>query len=153
MSDQNVDATAEFTITRIFNAPRDLVWQAWTDPDEAARWWHPKGVSSPREHVTIDPRVGGTYRYLMINDENGAEYPTGGTYLEVDEPKRLVFTWGNPSDPVDAAPRITVTLAERGDKTEMTFHLVGIPGFKGDGNAYDGWESAFDVLDEVRAGD
>ncbi len=65
-------------------------------PDEAARWWHPKGVSSPpREHVTIDPRVGGTYRYLMINDENGAEYPpTGGTYLEVDEPKRLVFTWG-----------------------------------------------------------
>lgn len=94
MSDQNADATAEFTITRIFDAPRDLVWQAWTDPDEAARWWHPEGVSSPREHVTIDPRVGGTYRYLMINDENGAEFPTGGTYLEVDEPKKLVFTWG-----------------------------------------------------------
>lgn len=153
MSDQNADASAEFTITRIFDAPRDLVWQAWTDPDEAARWWHPEGVSSPREHVTIDPRVGGTYRYLMINDENGAEFPTGGTYLEVDEPKKLVFTWGDPGDSVDTAPRITVTLPDRGDKTEMTFHLVGIPGFKGDGNVYDGWESAFDVLDKVYRGE
>lgn len=54
---------------------------------------------------------------------------------------------------MDTAPRITVTLADRGDKTEMTFHLVGIPGFKGDGNVYDGWESAFDVLDKVYRGE
>ena len=46
MSDQNADATAEFTITRIFDAPRDLVWQAWTDPDEAARWCRTPRVSA-----------------------------------------------------------------------------------------------------------
>ncbi|WP_092804026.1 SRPBCC family protein [Rhodococcus globerulus] len=148
MSEHNVDQTAEFTIIRIFDAPRELLWRAWTDPDEAARWWHPRGVRSPREHVAIDPRVGGTYSYLMINDEDGAEYPTGGTYLEVEEPKRLVFTWGNPEESVESAPRITVTLVEQGDKTEMTFHLVGIPGFKGDGNVYDGWSEAFDLFEE-----
>ncbi|MFE4499183.1 SRPBCC domain-containing protein [Rhodococcus sp. NPDC056743] len=112
MSEHNVDQTAEFTIIRIFDAPREQLWRAWTDPDEAARWWHPRGVSSPREHVDIDPRVGGTYSYLMINDDDGAEYPTGGTYLEVEKPERLVFTWGSPEDSVESAPRITVTLVE-----------------------------------------
>lgn len=62
-----------FTITRIFDAPRAEIWRAWTDPDEAATWWHPRGVETPRDSVEIDARPGGTYRYTMIA-------PDGSTY-------------------------------------------------------------------------
>ncbi|WP_024796120.1 SRPBCC family protein [Tomitella biformata] len=138
--------TAEFTITRTFDAPREILWQAWTDPDEAPLWWHPRGVSTPRESVHFDFHVGGRYRYTMVNDATGEEYPTGGQYLEIDEPSRLSFTWGLPDDPVEDSPVVTVTLVALGDKTEMTFHLRGIGGTPGDGNVYDGWDSAFDLL-------
>lgn len=143
--------TAEFTITRVFDAPRDLVWRAWTDPDEAPHWWHPRGVSTPRESVDFDFQVGGRYRYTMVNDATGELYPTGGQYLEISEPERLSFTWAGPDDAVEDSPVVTVTLAELGDKTEMTFHLRGIAGSPGDGNVYDGWSSAFEILTESLA--
>jgi uncharacterized protein YndB with AHSA1/START domain len=140
--------TEQFTITRTFDAPRNLLWRAWTDPDEATQWWHPRGVSTPREHVSLDVRPGGAYSYLMVNDADGSEYPTAGTYLEVEEPERLVFTWRAAADSDDGAPVITITLTEVGDQTEMVFHLEGIAAHPGDGNVYDGWDSAFEVLAE-----
>ncbi|PWC05499.1 SRPBCC family protein [Agromyces badenianii] len=147
MPEQTASATKQFTITRIFDAPRDVIWRAWTDPGEAAAWWHPAGVVTPRESVELDVRPGGRYRYTMIAPD-GSEYPTAGVYREVVEPERLVFTWGDPDDDDELAPLITVTLAALGERTEMTFHLVGIAGAPGDDNVYDGWASAFDVLDE-----
>ncbi|MBT2517362.1 SRPBCC domain-containing protein [Streptomyces sp. ISL-90] len=147
MPEQTATGEKQFTITRVFDAPRETIWRAWTDPDEAATWWHPRGVTTPRESVEIDVRPGGRYRYTMIAPD-GTEYPTAGVYREVVEPERLVFTWGSPGDADDAAPLITVTLADLGDRTEMTFHLDGIAGGPGDENVYDGWASAFDVLDE-----
>lgn len=145
MPEQTASATKQFTITRVFDAPRDTIWRAWTDPDEASAWWHPAGVVTPRDSVELDVRPGGRYRYTMIAPD-GSEYPTAGVYREVVELERLVFTWGMPGD--DDAPVITVTLADLGERTEMTFHLVGIAGVPGDDNVYDGWASAFDVLDE-----
>jgi uncharacterized protein YndB with AHSA1/START domain len=142
------DSTKQFTITRTFDAPRNLIWKAWTDPNEVQHWWHPRGVSTPREKVSLDVRAGGSYSYLMVNDANGEEYPTAGTYLEVVEPERLVFTWGSPDDPAETQPVITVTLTDRGEQTEMVFTLVGLDGKPGDGFVYDGWASAFEVLDE-----
>jgi uncharacterized protein YndB with AHSA1/START domain len=138
----------QFTITRIFDAPRETLWRAWTDPDLAATWWHPRQVESPREFVRIDARVGGTYEYKMIAPD-ASEYPTAGQYLEVVEPERLVFTWGSPGDSVEESPVITVDLADLGDgRTEMTFHLRGIAGSPGDDNVYDGWSEALDILAE-----
>ncbi|MDQ0577040.1 SRPBCC family protein [Agromyces albus] len=155
MPEQTATSEQQFTITRVFDAPRAAIWRAWTDPDEAATWWHPRGVTTPRESVEIDVRPGGRYRYTMIAPD-GTEYPTAGVYREVVEPERLVFTWGSPGDADDVAPLITVTLAELGDRTEMTFHLDGIAGVPGDENVYDGWSEAFDVLverlDEGRQG-
>lgn len=151
MPEQTATGEKQFTITRVFDAPRETIWRAWTDPDEAATWWHPRGVTTPRESVEIDVRPGGRYRYTMIAPD-GTEYPTAGVYREVVEPERLVFTWGSPGDADDAAPLITVTLADLGGRTEMTFHLDGIAGVPGDENVYDGWSEAFDVLDE-RLGD
>lgn len=136
-----------FTITRIFDAPRAAIWQAWTDPAEAAHWWHPRGLVTPRDSVEIDVRPGGSYRYTMIAPD-GSEYPTAGTYREVVEPERLVFTWASPGDPDALAPVITVTLEDLGARTRMIFHVDGVGGQPGDGDVYDGWDSAFDVLSD-----
>jgi uncharacterized protein YndB with AHSA1/START domain len=150
MPEQTVTEDKQFTITRVFDAPRELVWQAWTDPAEAAIWWHPRGVKTPPESVQIDARVGGRYAYTMIGPD-GTEYPTAGVYREIAAPERLVFTWGSPGDDDAAAPVISVDLASHGDageQTLMTFHLQGIDGRPGDENVYDGWDEAFDILVE-----
>ena len=140
---------AQFTITRVFDAPRELVWRAWTQSADAAEWWHPRGIEIKEGSVAIDVRPGGRYAYTMVNPADGAEYPTVGVYREVDPPKRLVFTWASPGDPDDTAPLITVDLRELdGDRTEMLFHLKGIAAEPGDENVYDGWDSAFDLLAE-----
>jgi uncharacterized protein YndB with AHSA1/START domain len=150
MPEQTASATKQFTITRVFDAPRDVIWRAWTDPDEAPIWWHPRGVTTPRESVELDVRPGGRYRYTMVGPD-GTDYPTGGVYREITPPERLVMTWGSPDDPDEIAPVITIELAEhgeRGEQTHMTFHVLGIDAAPGDENVYDGWDSAFDLLVE-----
>ena len=141
--------TPEFTITRTFNAPRELVWKAWTDKFELARWFHPMGVTA--ESVSVDLRVGGRYRYTMLNESTGEEYPTGGEYLAINPVEKLVFSWGHPDAPVEGTPVITLDLAERGDTTGMTFHLSGIAGVPGDGHVYDGWDEALTNLENALA--
>ena len=143
-----IDKNLGFTLVRNFDATPAEIWRAWTDPDEAAMWWHPRGVTTPRDSVVIDARVGGRYAYTMINDANGDEYPTLGVYLEVVENERLVFTWGNPGEADDDALLITVTIEDLGELTRMTFDLRGIEGVSGDDNIYDGWEQALDILAE-----
>lgn len=151
-SAKQIDMSQGFTITRVLVAPRDLVWHAWTEPDEMARWFHPRGATTPREDVHVDLRVGGQYGYVMVSEETGERISTGGTYLEIAEPERLVFTWGHPEAAVDESPVITLTFADLGDDTEMTFRLQGAPGQAGDGFMYDGWVSALDVLAETLTG-
>jgi hypothetical protein len=75
--------TREFTITREFAAPRELVFRAWTDPEHLTRWYGPRGFTTPRDSIAADVRPGGTWRATMIVDETGQEIPTGGFYLEV----------------------------------------------------------------------
>ncbi|MGQ7786337.1 SRPBCC family protein [Nesterenkonia sp. PF2B19] len=130
----------QFSIIRTFDAPQELVWRAWTEEAELAGWLHPFGVTT--ESVSFDVRVGGRYRYTMINEETGQRFPTGGEYLEVKPMHRLVFTWGDPDAPADAAPVITLTLIPHGEHTELVFHLRGYDGQPGDGFVYDGWDEA-----------
>lgn len=138
----------QFTITRTFDVPRERIWQAWTDPAIAARWWHPHGVTTKDDSVRIDLREGGSYTYTMVS-ESGEEYPTGGTYLEVREPERLRFTWGSPGDG-DDAPVVTVDLRDSDGRTEMTFHVLGVDDDSGSPESiHDGWVEAFENLEEV----
>lgn len=131
----------QFSITRVFDAPRELVWAAWTEEAELAQWLHPMGVSVGS--VSFDVRVGGRYRYTMTNDETGEQFPTGGEYLEVSPIDRLVFTWGDPDAVVEGTPVITLTLTPHGgERTELLFHLRGFEGKPGDGFVYDGWDEA-----------
>lgn len=130
------------TITRTLDASPEFVWRAWTEEPELAGWL----PSTPLETISFDVREGGRYRYTMINAETGEHFPTGGEFLEVVPHQRLVFTWGNPDEPVEDAPVITLTLVSAGDRTEMTFHLRGLPGRPGDGFVHDGWSEALDDL-------
>jgi uncharacterized protein YndB with AHSA1/START domain len=67
----------EFTITRVFDAPRELVWRAWTDPEHMSRWFGPHGFTTPLATVTMDVRPGGTFEFTMVSDDDGNEIPSG----------------------------------------------------------------------------
>jgi uncharacterized protein YndB with AHSA1/START domain len=111
-------ADNQILITREFNAPRHLVWRAYTEPDLVKRWWSgDKGTVTSAE---IDLRVGGRWRYVMAA-EGGFEVAFRGEYREIDAPQRLVNTeiYEGIPDPDDHAGLVTVTLTERDGSTHM----------------------------------
>lgn len=131
---QQGEDVRELRFTRMIDAPRALVFRAWTDPVHFARWWGPHGMTNPI--CEIDLRPGGSYRIVM-RDEAGHDYPVSGTYIEIVEPERLVMTvaatdhppeWHaqlNQYLPHDAgepalAQTWTVTFEEYGGKTRLT---------------------------------
>ena len=119
-----VFAEREITITRVFDAPRAVVFEAWIDPAQLREWWGPKGFTNPV--CEIDPRVGGAIR-IHMRAPDGNVHPMKGEVREIVPPERLVFT----NIAVDAAgnPIIngltTVTFAEEGGKTRLTLHTRG----------------------------
>jgi uncharacterized protein YndB with AHSA1/START domain len=111
-------AERELTLTRLFAAPRALVFRAWTEPQRLARWWGPKGFTNPV--CELDLRVGGAIRIVM-RAPDGTDHPMAGVFREIDAPERLVFT----NNAVDAAGKTllegltTVTLAEHEGRTRL----------------------------------
>jgi uncharacterized protein YndB with AHSA1/START domain len=114
-------AQRELVITRIFDAPRPLVFQAWTEPDRVARWWGPQGFTTL--YCDMDVRPGGAFRVCMRSPE-GAEHWKQGVYREVVEPERLVFTfaWEDAEGRPGHETVVTVTFAELAGKTKLTLH-------------------------------
>ena len=112
-------AGREFIITREFDAPRELVFEAWTDPKHLAQWWGPKGFTNPV--CEWDTRPGGKI-YDVMRAPNGVDYPMGGEFREVIAPERLVFSCGA----LDEKGKLlfeflhTVTFVERNGKTKLT---------------------------------
>ena len=80
----------QIEIKRVYEAPRELVWSAWTRPEELVQWWGPPGWSTPLESVTMDVRPGGEFRLTSVSDE-GVEMPVAGVYREVVEQELLVL--------------------------------------------------------------
>ncbi len=78
----------DFVITRVFAAPRALVWKAWTEKEHLTAWWGPRGFSN---RVEADVRPGGAFRIVMVGPD-GTDYPMTGIYREVAPPERLVYT-------------------------------------------------------------
>lgn len=124
----------EFTLRRILDAPRALVFQAWTDPKHLQRWYINNEQAIPSDPITVDLRVGGAWRVKMVINER-LQYFTGGIYREILPVEKLVFTWGavdgwpeiDPDHPEEDAPVVTITLnalGEQGEQTEMIFHLA-----------------------------
>jgi uncharacterized protein YndB with AHSA1/START domain len=123
------------TITRVFDAPREQVWRAWTEPDRLATWWGRRGWTTPVSSITMDVRPGGVFRLNSINDEDGRQMPVDGVFREVVEPERLVFEGRGSTS--------TVTFTDLGDgRTEMRFEASI------SAQAAAGLASAFDRLEE-----
>jgi uncharacterized protein YndB with AHSA1/START domain len=114
-------ANRELVITRIFDAPRSLVFKAWTEPERLVRWWGPLGFKTRVSKMEV--RAGGAWRFCMRSPE-GIENWQQGVYLEIVEPERLVFSYafedttGKPGHET----RVTVTFAEDNGKTRLTVH-------------------------------
>ena len=128
-------------ITRIFDAPREAVFRAWTEPDEVAAWFGPESFDTPRERIRIDLRPGGRYELTMVRREGGAEYTLGYDVLEVVEPELIVLR----SDPMPEATVVRVELHDHGAKTRMTFSDSPHPP-AGRDRAEAGWLAAFEKL-------
>jgi uncharacterized protein YndB with AHSA1/START domain len=138
-------------ITRIFDAPREQVFKAWTDPDEVAAWFGPGHFDTPRERVRIDLRVGGRYELTMVQRDSGAEFPVGYEIVELLEPELLVLR----SDPMPEIGMheptvVRVELHDHGAKTRMTLSDGPYPA--GRGHAEAGWNAAFDKLAVLAGG-
>ena len=150
-------------IERVFNAPRELVWKAWTEPEQVMKWWGPKDFTTPT--ARIDFRLGGKSLNCMLAPD-GKEYWSTGVYKEIVPPERFVTTdsfsdkdgnvvhgsvYGMPEDmPMEML--LTVTFEDiGGGKTKMTLVHEGLPAGEMLGGANQGWNESFDKLDALLA--
>lgn len=101
--------------TRVFDAPRELVWSAWTDPNHLAQWWGPNGFTTTTS--AYDLRPGGTWRFVM-HGPDGRDYQNLVTFDEIVKPERLVYRHGDDVEPVQF--HTTVTFEDLGGKTRLT---------------------------------
>ena len=115
----------EIRVTRAFDAPRDLIWDCHTKPELVRRWMlGPDGWSMPV--CDIDLRVGGQYRYVWRSDADGSEFGFRGHYRVVVAPERIVHTEGLDGVEADEGgdALCTLTLAEQGGRTTLTYSMV-----------------------------
>jgi uncharacterized protein YndB with AHSA1/START domain len=113
----------EFVIEREYEAPRELVFKAWTDPGHLVEWWGPKGFTNPVVEWDAKP---GNRIYVVMRAPNGAEFPMGGEFREVSAPDRLVFTSGAMGGDGKMMFEFlhTVSLVERKGRTKLTIRSV-----------------------------
>jgi uncharacterized protein YndB with AHSA1/START domain len=140
-------AKAELVLTRTFDAPRDLVFKAWTDPKHLAQWWGPRGFTTEIREMDVKP--GGAWHYTM-HAPDGNEYAFDGVYVEVVELERLVFDGF-----IHASPELRVwtevMFADREEKTEVVVRQSYA--FESDATrgASIGWNQQLDRLGEFLA--
>ncbi|UUZ82900.1 SRPBCC family protein [Paenibacillus sp. P26] len=109
----------ELIVNRVFHAPRELVYRAWTDPEHLPGWWGPKGFTITVRSIEVKP--GGVWNYVM-HGPDGVDYENRITYKEVVSPERIVYSHG---DDVDGEQfEVTVTFVQQGDKTRLTMRML-----------------------------
>jgi len=125
MNNKNIPATLvgdrEIASTRFFDAPRELVFKMWTDPEHIGRWWGPRGFTTTTFHMDVKP--GGVWRFVM-HGPDGTDYENNVTYLEVFEPERLVYQHGGAADGEPVNFHVTVTFESVGSQTKLTMRMV-----------------------------
>lgn len=149
----------ELVIIRVFDAPRNLVWKAWTEPEHVMEWWGPKGFTAPI--VKTDFRVGGKSLLCMRSPE-GEDYWSTGVYREIVEPEKIVTTdsFSDAQGNVVSASHygmsgewplellVTVTFEEDDGKTKLTLRHEGFPDRENRDLAKAGWSESLDKLAE-----
>jgi uncharacterized protein YndB with AHSA1/START domain len=147
---------SDLVITRVFDAPRALVWKAFTDPEQVMRWWGPEHFSSPT--CQIDLRVGGKYLFCM-RDPDGKDYYSTGTYQKIDPINEIVYTDSFSNEKGEVIPAseygmvdfplemlVTLTFQEIGGKTRLTVVQAGHPEGEMREMAEAGWNTSLDKL-------
>jgi uncharacterized protein YndB with AHSA1/START domain len=144
-SDQRV-----LVITRVFDAPRSLVFKAWTEPERLMRWWGPRGFTMTL--CEMDLRPGGAYRFHMRSPE-GNESRRRGFVREVVAPERLVLSgaWIDAEGKPGHETLLTVTFADHGGKTELTLHHAVFESVTARDLHQGGWTSSLDCLADYLA--
>lgn len=157
MTNPHTETEKDIVITRIFDAPRELVWKAWADPVYFMRWWGPKHFTSPA--CKMDFRVGGTYLFCMRSPD-GQDFWSTGEYREIVPLERIVFTDSFADEQGKVVPAtyygmgedfpqelvVTVTFENLNGKTRMTVIHQGIPAGEHRDGALQGWNESFDKL-------
>ena len=138
---------SELVMTRIFDAPRELVYRAFTDPDQLSRWFGPIGWSVPRDSVDVDARVGGHQRLTMVSDTDPSQSsPVNATFTEVVENELLVGeeeAFGN-------RMYLRLEFHDEGGKTRLVLHQ-GPFTEELENMTREGWGSSFTKLDTLLA--
>lgn len=143
----------EILITRFFDAPRDLVWRAWTEPELVMMWWGPRNFTAPS--CTSDFREGGSYLYCMRSPE-GKDYWSTGVFREIRVPERIVCTDSFSDEKGNVVPAtyygmsadfprellVTVTFGEQAGRTQLTLRHAGFPNGRDRDLAREGWSES-----------
>lgn len=154
---RSADPAHDLVIVRVFDAPRELVWRAWTESRHFKQWWGPKDFTTPV--CVMDLRVGGAYLWCMRGPD-GKDYFSTGVFREIVPMSRLVYTdsladangkvvpasyYGVPGD-LPAETLVTVTFEDDGPRTRMTLRHAGMPAGTHSEMASEGWNQSFDKL-------
>ena len=144
----------DLVITRIFDAPRELVYRAFVDPDQLSQWFGPVGWSVPRDTIDIDPRPGGNQKFTMVNDADPTmNSPVNATFVEVVENELLVGEEDVRHIPAFGAEVLRMRLEffdEEGGRTRLVLTQSPFPADMETG-AREGWGSSFTKLDKILA--
>ena len=143
-------AKRDLTVSRVFDAPREVVFKAWTEPEQFAYWFGAE-LDVPLDTVSLDVRPGGAWSLQMISPD-GSEMPFGGVYREVQEPERLVLSFedaGRNND--DDVQVLTVTFADLDGKTELVLRHEGMLADEHFEGLESGYGSFLDRLAELLA--
>ena len=149
---QTVPDNIRLRLTHVFDAPREIVFEAWTDTDQIKQWFKPSSDASLRS-VKADARVGGKYR-IQVRANDGEFFTSVGTYREVKSPERLVFTWefekdGGSDDYEEVEPPemlVTVEFKARGKQTELILTHEKFASVESRDRHKQGWTGLMDEL-------
>lgn len=129
----------ELRFSRMFEAPRELVFRCMTDPVHLAHFWGPQGMSTPVETITVDARAGGRFDTVMVNDTDGSRYETSAIYDIVDEPATLAWT------ETATGMKVTIRFDAVGERrTRVDIHQVAVPAAGMNPRAQAGFLTALD---------
>jgi uncharacterized protein YndB with AHSA1/START domain len=141
--------TAVLRLERTVRAPIQAVFDAWTSAEVMRRWWH-AGADWETPEAIVDLRVGGAVRVVMRNPHTGAEYGGGGSYVEIEPPRRLAFTWT--WDGESRETLIEIGFEESGGVTTVRFAHSGLRDEESVRMHQDGWSSCFGNLERLLRG-
>lgn len=145
-------AELALTITRMFDAPRERVFQAWTDPAQIAHWLGPRSISAKVDKMDLRP--GGAYRIVFLG-EAGEVHSVGGNYREIVPPERLAFSWTWETEAANHSAghetMVVLTFKALDGKTEMTMQHERFDTTASYDGHKQGWSGSFDKLAELLA--